>query len=51
MSVSVVQCRATSRTGKQCKNKANPWWSSVPLLWWRQPHVAAKAAIRAEVMS
>src|SRR5215217_3752658 len=51
MSVPAVQCRATARTGKQCKEQGDPWWDSVPISRGSNPHVASKAAVRAEVMS
>jgi hypothetical protein len=51
MSVPVVQCRATSRTGKQCKNKAIPGGTVCRFHGGASPHVASKAAVRAEVMS
>jgi hypothetical protein len=50
-SVPVVQCRATSRTGKQCKNKAIPGGTVCRLHGGASPHVASKAAVRAEVWS
>src|SRR4029453_3253866 len=49
MSVPVVQCRATSRTGKQCKNKAIPGGAVCRFHGGASPHVASKAAVRAEV--
>jgi hypothetical protein len=51
MSVPVVQCRATSRTGKQCKNKAIPGGAVCRFHGGASPHVASKAAVRAEVMN
>src|SRR5215211_6056754 len=51
MSVSVVQCRATSRTGKQCKNKAIPGGAVCRFHGGASPHVVSKAAVRAEVWS
>jgi hypothetical protein len=51
MSVPVVQCRATSRTGKQCKNKAIPGGTVCRFHGGASPHVASKAAVRAEVFS
>jgi hypothetical protein len=51
MSVPVVQCRATSRTGKQCKNKAIPGGAVCRFHGGASPHVASKAAVRAEVMA
>src|SRR5215217_2261878 len=51
MSVPAVQCRATARTGKQCKEQGDPWWDSVPISRGSNPHVASKAAVRAEVWS
>src|SRR5215203_373468 len=51
MSVPAVQCRATARTGKQCKEQGDPWWDSVPISRGANPHVASKAAVRAEVWS
>jgi hypothetical protein len=51
MSVPVVQCRATSRAGKQCKNKAIPGGAVCRFHGGASPHVASKAAVRAEVMN
>jgi hypothetical protein len=51
MSVPVVQCRATSRTGKQCKNKAIPGGAVCRFHGGASPHVASKAAVRAEVFN
>src|SRR5690348_12449815 len=51
MSVPVVQCRATSRAGKQCKNKAIPGGTVCRFHGGASPHVASKAAVRAEVMA
>jgi hypothetical protein len=51
MSVPAVQCRATSRTGKQCKNKAIPGGAVCRFHGGASPHVASKAAVRAEVWS
>jgi hypothetical protein len=51
MSVPAVQCRATSRTGKQCKNKAIPGGAVCRFHGGASPHVASKAAVRAEVMN
>lgn len=51
MSVPVVQCRATSRTGKQCKNKAIPGGTVCRFHGGASPHVASKAAVRAEVFN
>jgi hypothetical protein len=51
MNVPVVQCRATSRTGKQCKNKAIPGGTVCRFHGGASPHVASKAAVRAEVMA
>jgi hypothetical protein len=49
MSFPAVQCRATSRTGKQCRNKAIPGGAVCRFHGGASPHVASKAAIRAEV--
>jgi hypothetical protein len=51
MSVPVVQCRAMSRTGKRCKNKAIPGGTVCRFHGGASPHVASKAAVRAEVMA
>jgi hypothetical protein len=51
MSVPVVQCRATSRAGKRCKNKAIPGGAVCRFHGGASPHVASKAAVRAEVMN
>ena len=51
MSVPVVQCRATSRAGKQCKNKAIPGGTVCRFSGGASPDVASKAAVRAEVMN
>src|SRR5215207_6274688 len=51
MSVPVVQCKATSRTGKQCKNKAIPGGAVCRFHGGGSPQVASKAAVRAEVWS
>src|SRR5215218_7393559 len=51
MSVPVAQCRGTSRTGKQCKNKAIPGGTVCRFHGGASPHVASKAAVRAEVMA
>jgi hypothetical protein len=51
MSVPVVQCKATARTGKQCKNKAIPGGTVCRFHGGASPHVASKAAVRAEVWS
>jgi hypothetical protein len=51
MSVPVVQCRATSRTGNRCKNKAIPGGAVCRFHGGASPHVASKAAVRAEVFS
>jgi hypothetical protein len=51
MSVPVVQCRATSRAGKQCKNKAIPGGTVCRFSGGASPNVASKAAMRAEVES
>jgi hypothetical protein len=49
MSVPVVQCKATSRSGGQCKNKAIPGGTVCRFHGGASPHVASKAAVRAEV--
>src|SRR3954453_15293018 len=49
MSFPAVQCRATSRTGKQCKNKAIPGGAVCRFHGGASPHVASKAEVRAEV--
>jgi hypothetical protein len=51
MSVPVVQCRATSRTGNRCKNKAIPGGAVCRFHGGASPHVASKAAVRAEVFN
>jgi hypothetical protein len=51
MSVPVVQCGATSRTGKQCKNKAIPGGAVCRFHGGASPHVVSKAVVRAEVWS
>ena len=51
MSVPVVQCRATSRAGKQRKNKAIPGGTVCRFHGGASPDVASKAAVRAEVMN
>src|SRR5215217_1978631 len=51
MSVPAVQCRATAHTGKQCKNKAIPGGTVCRFHGGASPHVASKAAVRAEVMA
>ena len=42
MSVPVVQCRATSRTEKQCKNKAIPGCTVCRFHGGASPHVASR---------
>jgi hypothetical protein len=51
MSVPVVQCRATSRTGNRCKNKAIRGGTVCRFQSDASPHVASKAAVRAEVLN
>jgi hypothetical protein len=51
MSFPAVQCRATSRTGKQCRNKAIPGGAVCRFHGGASPHIASKAAVRAEVWS
>jgi hypothetical protein len=51
MSVPVVQCRATSRIGTHCKNKAIPGGAVCRFHGGASQHVASKAAVRAEVWS
>src|SRR5215217_291689 len=51
MSVPVVQCRATSRAGKQRKNKAIPGGTVCRFHGGASPDVDSKAAVRAEVMN
>jgi hypothetical protein len=51
MSIPVVQCKATARTGKQCKNKAILGGTVCRFHGGASPHVASKAAVRAEVWS
>lgn len=51
MSVPVVQCRATSRTGNRCKHKAIPGGTVCRFHGGASPHVASKAAVRAEVFN
>jgi hypothetical protein len=51
MSVPVVQCKATSRTGNRCKNKAIPGGTVCRFHGGGSPQVASKAVVRAEVMA
>jgi hypothetical protein len=51
MSVPVVQCKATARTGNRCKNKAIPGGTVCRFHGGASPHVASKAAVRAEVFN
>ena len=51
MSVPVVQCKATSRTGNRCKNKAIPGGTVCRFHGGASPHVASKAAVRAEAFN
>jgi hypothetical protein len=51
MSVPVVQCKATSRTGNRCRNKAIPGGTVCRFHGGASPHVASRAAVRAEVFS
>jgi hypothetical protein len=51
MSVPVIQCKATSRTGNRCKNKAIPGGTVCRFHGGASPHVASKAAVRAEVFN
>jgi hypothetical protein len=51
MSIPVVQCKATAHTGKQCKNKAILGGTVCRFHGGASPHVASKAAVRAEVWS